>query len=513
MRDLLYFFLVLAALATTAQKRKVQDTSLFITQPYRVEFQMDEWGQQYHVVPGQEAGLLVLVSTEERLDAGFKWVMHGLDTALNQRWSRLYSVPLESFFNGYDFFGGKYFLLFNTPNFRQEEMIILEIDAYTGALVEHRLKNVFPLQLTQFEVLDNNMLLGGYTNFRPVLMRYQLGTNRPMVVPGFYENFTDLTGLVIDDQEGLFTTVQLERMNNRRNTVRSKTFTANADLIQNNAVEPGEKRNLVDGSSTIFYGGFQYIAGTYSKKISQYSRGLYLAKFLNGSQQFIKYYDYHELDNFFGYMSPKREERVKKRIERKKEKGKRPQFSYRLLIHEIIQRGDEYILIAEAYYPRYSSYSAPGPGSFGPGQFNPSFLGYRYTHAIVVGFDRNGNILWDNSFAINDVDQYTLDPYVTVKVMDEGVVLMYLDKNTIRTKIIQGREIVEGKTFNPVKLTYQTDEVRSKDPDVEGLEPWFGQSLYAYGEQYIYNEGGEAGLSFRRIFYINRVEFKMNNEE
>lgn len=491
------------------QRKKVQDTSARIFQPSRIEFAMDDYSLDYQVVNGDSDGLLVLQPTNDRLGDGYQWVFHYVDTLLNRVWNRTLSIPFEAYLVGTEYHDGKFYLLYNTSRYRSEELMILEIGIDDGVFVKYEISTVFPIQLTFFEVLGEHIIFAGYTNYRPVILTFDLHEEIPRVVPGFYDSNSDILDIIIDDDAQMFTVIQSERMNNRKQTVRAKTFTAAGDLVQSNTVTPGDKKNLVDGASTSFYGGFQYIAGTYSKKSSQYSRGLYLSKFVNGRQQFVKYHEYADLNNFFGYMNRRREKRIKDRIERKKGKGKKPQFSYRLLVHDIIQRDDEYLLIAEAYYPRYSnSTNSNGPGGWnGYGRYNPSFMGYKYTHAIVVSFDRNGNIIWDNSFEINDLESYGLKEFVAVNTYEDHIVLMYLEENTIRSKVIQDDEIVEGKTFNPVRLSFVDDQVKSKNPELEELDVWYDKTMYAYGEQRIYNENGAGGKLSRRVFYINKIQY------
>jgi len=504
--------LLVLSLSFAQRKKEQQDTSTYILQPNRIEFDMGWDDHVFHIIDGKDNGLMVAVETDNALDGGDLWAFHYLDTSLNVVWSKNFSIPVESAFTGYDYFDGRYYLLFNVSKYSNEDLLIYEIDAETTEYETYEVSTVFPILLTHFEVISTTVLLGGYTNFRPVMLTYDLIEQKPKVIPGFYDSNSELLDLIIDDEAQIFTVLITERQFNRKNSIRAKTFTASGDLIQENRVNPGDRSNLIDGTATTFYGGFQYVAGTYSKKASQYSRGLYLAKFINGRQQFIRFHEYADLNNFFGFMSKRREQRVKERIERKKERGKKPRFSYRLMVHDIIQRGDEYVMIAEAYYPSYNSYNRGPMSMTGAGSsFTPGFTGYRYTHAVVVSFDKNGNIRWDNSFEIDDILTFSLQEFVQVSIYDEKIVLMYLEGNTIRSKVVTGDEIFEGKTFNPVRLAYADDEIKSKNPGIEGLNKWYDNTLYAFGEQRIKNESGAGGKVFRKIFYINKVSYNLDN--
>jgi hypothetical protein len=62
-----------------------------------------------------------------------------------------------------------------------------------------------------------------------------------------------------------------------------------------------------------------------------------------------------------------------------------------------------------------------------------------------------------------------------------------------------------------VRLAYADDEIKSKNPGIEGLNKLYDNTLYAFGEQRIKNESGAGGKVFRKIFYINKVSYNLDN--
>lgn len=518
---LFFLLLLVIPVASFSQKKKEKkDTSTIISQPNRIEFEVEREGAEFYTIRGGMDGILVVEETQRSVDGGYEWKMHMVDTAFNLVWSHRITIPVKGDLIGYEHFGGRFYLLFSKNHYRSEELLVFQLNAESKTYFTYDITTVFPIEISYFETVGETLLIGGYANTRPVIISYNINDKKPRVVPGFYDSKNDLLDIVVDKESQLFTAILSEKMRNRRFTVRVKTFTAAGDLIQDNLVNPGEKKSLLDAASTTFSNGLQYLAGTHSKKSPLYSQGFYLSKFINGSQQFNKYYPFADLTNFFGYLSPKREQRIRNRIERKKGKGKVKRFNYRLLVHEIIQRDEEYIMIAEAYYPRYSynsNGSAYNPYAFRPTYqgfqaFNPDFLGYKYTHAVVVGFDKNCNILWDNTFKIEDIQTFALEENVMVSVVNEKIILSYLEENEIRSKVIEGNDIIEGRTFNPIKLSFESDEIRTKDPQLEGIEKWYESTLFAYGIQSIKNENGIAGKLNRKVFYLNKIQFDLNRE-
>jgi hypothetical protein len=109
--------------------------------------------------------------------------------------------------------------------------------------------------------------------------------------------------------------------------------------------------------------------------------------------------------------------------------------------------------------------------------------------------------LWDNSFEITDVKTFTLDQFVKLEVHPDKILLFYLFENEIRTKIIQGDQVLEGKARDPIKTLTANDVVRNTYDDK--LEYWYKDHLYAYGTQEIVNTASRSGR--RRVFYINKL--------
>ena len=490
-----------------AQKKKDRNTSNLIFQPHRVEFEANR-NNDFTIINGEEDGLGVIIESFRKVGKQLEWTFVKLDGNLEEEWQKNFNVNISSRLLGYEYAEGKYYVLASASQYRTEELLVFEIE--DEKVRKFEITTVFPISLDYFEVIGETLLLGGTVNLKPVIITYNVNEKKPKVLPGFYENRNNIMDIIIDDDESMFTVVMRERLVTKQYTTRAKTFTSDGLLVQDVLIEPGERRNLIDASSTTFDNGIQLMAGAHSKKSTSYSKGLYLAKFVNGRQQFIRYHQYADLQNFFGYLNSKKEKRIKKRIEKRKSLGKKNKFNYRLVVHDILEREDGInILVGEAYYPRYSNSTTYANPYFNSGNAS-GFLGYKYTHAIVVAFDANGEILWDHSFKIRDVLTYSLDKFIAINMVEDDIVLMYLEENEIRTKVVARSDVVEGQTFTPVKLNDQQEEVRSRDPEIEGLEPWVEGSFYAYGIHSVSKSQSSVFGGSRKVFYINKILYDQN---
>jgi hypothetical protein len=123
-----------------------------------------------------------------------------------------------------------------------------------------------------------------------------------------------------------------------------------------------------------------------------------------------------------------------------------------------------------------------------------------------MGFDDDANLIWDNSFEINDVKTFTLEQFVKLEVLPDRLALMYLFENHIRTKIIQDDRVLEGKTVDPIITFRDNDVVKDDRNDKNKLEYWYNNYLYAYGVQDIVSSTRDASLK-RRVFFINKVYY------
>ncbi len=514
-----FLFFISFSISSILALAQEADTSSIIKQTDRLEIPLTNDYQDFTVISGEGNGLMVVSEVDTEIGNGEEWNILLLDTTFQLKHRTSIASGREIYFKGHEYADHNYFLLFGKQQIRQEELTVIKYNATNGDTTTFKINTVFPIDLEYFEVIGSTIIFGGYAYYKPVVMLYNMNTKLPKVISGIYNNVSSILDVIPNDQLGIFSIVMSERLPGKQGTVTIKSYTADGTPIQDRRLDPGENRTLLDAASTSFLSGYQYVAGTYAKRKSEFSRGLYVSRLKNGIQESMAYHNYGDLENFFVHFSDRKEKRVKERIQRRKALGKRIKFNYRLTAHNIIEQDDQYILIGEAYYPRYRNSSqtyGSRAGGFGgqglPNSFNPYFIGYKYTHAVVVAFDKTGSILWDNSFEINDVETRSLREYVKVHV-DKGskkIVLMYLYDNKIRSKVIEKGQIIEGKTINPVKLTYETDKAKSSDKEKEGIEKWYGNKFYAYGTQKIKNITQRGSKASRKIFYINKIEYEKN---
>ena len=497
-----------------------------ISQPERFEVDVENSSEDFTIVPAGEEGLLLVRPNPDLFEKNkMSWEFIALDTALNKRRTDLIYIEYGYELRGYDYNDHKIYLLFEMNNNNYADFNFMEYDLLNGEHSITKIKRLLNISLTEFEVLDRKAILGGYINTRPAVVMYSMDEETTKVLPGIYFDKTQLLQLVVSDESKVIrvvTSLQLPGSGNR--TINIRSFNSQGELLENSTLQPDDRYSLLTGRVVNVNPTVTLIAGTYGNRKSEYSRGIFLTRIDSEGDKKLIYYDYADLKNFFSYMKARKQAEVRDKIQRKKVHGQRARFYYRLLVHDISEYQGNYILVGEAYYPKYSNnnfYSGYwySPYYFdyydlyrnsynrynSPYYYRNNFTGYAYTHAVIIGFDKKGNVLWDNSFEIKDVTSDVLQPLVKVSAKPGRLVLLYNFDNKIRTKIIQGDKVMEGKEFDNINLKFREDEVKEDDARLGGLENWYDDTFYAYGIQHIRNASQPGGKLNRKVFFVNKI--------
>jgi hypothetical protein len=481
-----------------------------IAQTARYEVALPEGDAIFHTCSAEQSGLFLYRTITAPGNDALQLI--SLDTSLVERWSGF--IPIE---RGYTerrtaYNDSALYVLMQHREFTKTDLQIASINSNTGRYVIHSFRNFIPLHITQFKVTGKAALIGGYFNRVPVVIYYSFAEGRSKIAPGLFNEAGELIQLRTYKDNSFDILVSAKNFM-RQQTVIIRNYDSEGALIKNIWLEPEDRKNLIFGRSLKTSNEMQLVGGVYGNRNSEFSKGIFLSSIDPLGNDLTQYYTYADLENFFKYMRAKREQRVKNRIERRKIKGRKLRFTYRVVVHEIVHYKDQYIMLGEAFYPKYIYPDRVGnAGFFAPGymmrnnysQNGRIFDGFYYTHAVVIGFDQNGKLLWDNSFEINDVKTFELEQFVKLDVQPDHITLLYLFDQKIRTKIINDNEVVEGKSIEPIAQKFDTDVIKKGGTTNSRLDYWYGHQFMASGVQTISYSVDGVGLK-RTVFFVNKV--------
>lgn len=486
--------------------------------------------------------------TLEKLDTDFK---------LNWRKSAEIERNLDFVRHSYD---GKFIsLLFS--RYKTNFYLVFRFNVETGEYVRYEIYSVDRMEISNFEVLNNSIFIGGVVNNEPVILFTDLRMKKTFLLPSVVKKNAEIQSMELDTkQELIYITYSVgNKPKNYQLVVRS--YDETGTQIGQVVMEPSNEFSQMNAKTTQINDSLQLIVGTYGHKSTigsnrgPTSQGLFFNSLVDGKIKNSKFYSFTSFENFFNFLPEKEKERKERKIKNKAEKGEDLRLDYRMIIHNVIQKDGNYIVIGEAFYPQYQynnfgpygySYLSPFASPFGFGlspfslynpfmpMMNPFFWGYGYyglyspfssyyspfgyrlygmnpangqfngwvyTHAIIAEFDENGNLLWDKCIGLNNSVEAVLKEKVVVNFDNKDIYLSYNTDNSIVTLKILREGNEEGISTQPIFDESKIGRIRRQDKPT--LNHWYGKNYIASGVQTLVDETGK-----RNVFYLNKIEIE-----
>lgn len=498
----LYPVLLLLSLLTTGPLRAQ------LAQVQRLEVERNaKDDEQFEVTTlGRDGVLLTKKTIDPYTGTALKWQFTQYDTDLRPRWQTDFRVkfPLEPLLSYVD--SENLYWLFGEPD--SEKILILRLSLATGdtETIDGRLMAVEAV--SQFRVLGNKAFIAGKYHDRSVVVLFSFFDKTEKVLPTLYANNLDITSLDADLARNQMHII-VRTFRRGKCQLNLKTFSYEGKLLHDDPLPGDDGRTLLSGQFLRLNDRESLLIGSYSQNCSDYSQGVYLTR-IGGEAgpEPLRYLEFADLKNFFNYLKPARQQRVLARIARKKEEGKEARFRYLLLVHDLVPTPEGFILVAEAFYPQYKSSGLPGVySSFGGARGNNvtrSADNFKYTHAFVCGFDRQGKLLWDNGFALNDVTSYELEEQVQLTRHPDRLVLAYPSEDRINSLVLRDNQLVADEQSFELKPKNQPKVL---DTEQTTLAAWHDQYFLAWGIQRI-NSPGKAEAP-REVFYLNKLGYSV----
>ncbi len=501
----------------------------------RIELPTRGDDQGFQVITLGEDGVLLLTKTGK-----LSFNITKLDAQLQQTWST--NGELEENQSMVDFHRNGRDVYFLFSKYNSDLYQIIKVSTGIGIMQKFFFENIRRFEVSEFKVFNDIAYLAGMVKEEPVLMSVGLNKPQPRILAGGLKGTASISSLEYDEANDLLV-VSYSVKKGRSSYMAVKRINPNGKIVEQLTIEPEEDYGLLTGKLFSLNDGTQLMIGNYGFRGYQsnggpMSQGLYISKVDGETPEYLKMHSFTDFKNFFKFLPPKQQEKIEKKIKKKKGKGDDLRLNYRVLVHDIIKKDNQYILVAEVFYPEFrnnNTYGSPFYGSaFGSpfgygysslnairfaryyglnswawnpwmysnyGNNNQQFDGFKYTHAIVAGFDLDGKLIWDNSFSFDNVKSMELKEKVKIRYEGDEIALVYSNKGKLATKIVRGSEVVEGIKTIDIDTQKEGDKVR--DTATDDIEYWHLNYYLAWGYQRIANrtEGS------RRVFYLNKIAF------
>lgn len=476
-------------------------------QAKRIEIVPDEnQDETFDVTPLQERGALLTVRRSGYYAASsmqFRFIRYTTD--LKEQWAVDYKPDYK--YNAVTSFHNAEYMYWLFHESDSERYLFFRINLEDGITETFEGELLYGLTVQQFKVLNGQAYIGGYHRERPVILSFSFFDKTMKVLPGLYSNHQEISSLEIDEARREVHVL----VHTMRKKCQFSLRSYNYESKPLRTVEfDGAERSLISGKLVRINEQEQVLIGNYSTDCTPYSQGVYVTR-VHGADNGpanpdnIQFIEFSQLKNFFNYLKPRRQEKLIAKILKRKETGKDFKFRYRLLVHDPMLTSDGLVLLAEVYYPQYRGTALPYTGNV-TRSADRYYEGYRYTHAFVCGFDRQGNLLWDNCLPIEDLESSELTEKVQVSQRDDKLVLAYPNKDKIHTEVIQGANTLKERENFSLKDMYKKGELLQSDH--ENIMAWYGQYFLACGMQKFSSSHDGTG---KEVYYINKMTYQLSD--
>ncbi|SOD77979.1 hypothetical protein [Spirosoma fluviale] len=482
-----------------------------LEQSMRIEIPSDpNEAESFDVTPLAERGVLMTIRTGSFVDnTPVRLHFQKYDTNLKSVWHTEYKQDLK--YKPVTTYESDQYVyhLFREYDGNQYQFLRLHLDdgvieTFEGELIDQ-------LDVNEFKVMGSQAYISGFHHGRPVVISFSFFDQTVKVLPGLYANRTEISSLEIDEARQEVNVLVHSLRRHCKFSIR--TYNYDSKLLRTLDFD-GAKNSLISGKLLPVNQQESILVGNYSTDCTPYSQGIYVTRIHHGEGgsvsttetiNDIQYIEFSQLQNFFNYLKPHRQQKLLAKAQRKKEEGKDYKFRYRLLVHDLKPTSDGLTLVAEVYYPQYRGSTLAYGGYLRGGD---RYEGFHYTHAFICGFDKQGKLLWDNCFPIKELLSTELTEMVQVSQQNDKMVLAYPNDGEITTEVIQGSKILKETEKFKLKTNAENEKVTFSAQD--NLMAWYDRHFIACGFQKIAaTKNLNAGQ--REVFYLNKLTYSEDN--
>ncbi|MEJ6682277.1 MAG: hypothetical protein QNL21_09305 [Flavobacteriales bacterium] len=339
----------------------------------RIEFEINDGfvSEKFHEMG--EVGVLVSSRSSNSLQGNYSWRFKLYDNELVEVWSENLDIDNSFIF---DETASTENSLHNFYRNRKGEFIIVSLEPLDREVTE--VVGAFPKKT----LVQSMQVLGEYAFFKaeikgsPYLFAVNWRTGKQKIVPIQIDNFKSKKIVikdyqVLEDEKEVFVFIQvfykknlelhIIQLNEESEKTNQYHFT---DDIDKNIMSISVSKT--DNRKYIFTGTYNSLSknkisagdvfpslltgrrSSKSARMMSSSEGLFFCEAENNQISFVQYYNWLELDNFWSYLSDRKQERIEKKNERKKTKGKQLTYNYLIADHDVQFVDDGYVFLGEA---------------------------------------------------------------------------------------------------------------------------------------------------------------------
>ena len=479
--------------------------------------QPHDWLNNSYLVISNEKDGVMLVQAD--FDAGMREypiAMKLLNSDLEKVWEDTVLVRNRFFLKGYFYSEQKTYLMLQNNN--RDKVRVLRIDALNNKIDKFESKKIAELHITEFEVVKNTAIIGGYFEDRPVVFAYDLEQDKVRTLQNVYQNQSELVEVKINKDSLTFNVLATVRDENRQRTIMVNTYDYAGNAIRDYTIKTKPFYELVNGVSSSINDIEQVVVGVYGYKTDHTVSGIYVNHVGRSGEQTMTYHNFGDLPKFLDYLGEKRAKKQRDKAASLKSAGKEHRYRAEVLPRELIEIDDKLVFTGEFFKLYSQNINAANANRYNRlpgnrvsdlydayGQFSTLGQAPRdndFTHAYMLVMDQQGNLKWDDLMEIDVEISGTMQELGRFQWLGDKGAYMYYRDTELFMKLLDGSDENEMIT-SELELMEEGDEIRvEKDPTI-GTVRWYDNHFLVYGVHHI--KPDQRGESTRKVFFINKV--------
>ena len=200
-----------------------------------------------------------------------------------------------------------------------------------------------------------------------------------------------------------------------------------------------------------------------------------------------------------------REEKLKLSKNQKTSKG---EIAFQFLTPRLTDFGDLTVFAAEAFMPYYHTETRMSYGYYGYYGGYPYtytiFDGYDFFSEVLLAFDHDGNLKWQQSVKFDNELTYSLFPHASEGVCYNELVVASPYHNNLRyTAFDKEAQVLMNQQSEKLAPIHGGDYV--EDEYFAQMAKWYGNRFLIYGSQIIQNSTQPQAK--RSVYYLQKVQY------
>ena len=490
--------------------------------PVRIELNANLDMENYNLVPCGDKGAIIFFESEKKgslMDSRI-WHFAFYNTELQQQW-----LADTALIDGLKFQGHasdqQYTYLFFLDADRMRSSANMQVIIVDDAVNEFRVVDLMVPEKAEpldFEMIGGNAVVPfNNSSFEPRVSIIDLGTGHVNSITPELEGLNILQNMKYDRATGRIYIIADNYEGKKQHGLYLLSFTSSGQLTQKILIDPALPGKVLNearvhplpGDTLMVFGTYHGDADRLRNTTDETgpgSAGYFAARFSNGRQEFINFYNFLEFEEMYRSLSSKTIADLRRKAEKQKDKGDEYSLDYTLLLHDIVRVDGNFVVLSEAFYPEYRTvtnmyydyYGRPIPQTY------TVFDGYKYISGIAAAFNPMGQLIWNNGIEMPGILTFNLEKYLGTFVSGDEFAMFYSNENKVYYKMAGSGNTGGAAQSIILENKYKGDKVM--DDLGSMMIHWYNNYFLCYGYQQLRNN--RLAESKRTIFFVNKLAFQ-----